>query len=113
MNKKLLVAALAACTISLFGCGKSNDSDTTEYVEVVPINTIQATTEIIVINDDTTTEVCEDRHFVFNPITHYVHYSDCIYADNECRKIEDTEFIKCKRCPECNPDIEIVMLYED
>lgn len=73
--------------------------------------------ETVVLDSDTDNNnivdnVSEDVvYVVYKPSTHYVHNSNCHWADSSCERIESTEGIECKRCQECNPDIDIVNEY--
>lgn len=55
--------------------------------------------------------------FYFKPNTHYVHKASCHWcnedlgANETLEEIEDTNGIECRKCSECNPDLEIVNEY--
>ena len=51
------------------------------------------------------------EYVVFKPSTHYIHKSTCRWADNTCYEITDTKEIECRKCSECNPEIEIINNY--
>lgn len=51
------------------------------------------------------------EYVVFKPSTHYIHKSTCHWADNTCYEITDTKEIECRKCSECNPEIEIINNY--
>lgn len=51
------------------------------------------------------------EYVVFKPSTHYIHKSTCHWVDNTCYEITDTKEIECRKCSECNPEIEIVNNY--
>lgn len=51
------------------------------------------------------------EYVVFKPSTHYIHKSTCHWADDTCDEITDTKEIECRKCSECNPEIEIVNEY--
>lgn len=73
--------------------------------------------ESVVLNDDTEGNIIVDNvpedalYVVYKPSTHYVHDSNCHWVDNSCERIESTEGIECRKCQECNPDIDIVNEY--
>lgn len=51
------------------------------------------------------------EYVVFKPSTHYIHKSTCHWVDNTCYEITDTKEIECRKCSECNPEIEIINNY--
>ena len=51
------------------------------------------------------------EYIVYKPSTHYVHKNTCRWFNNECEEITSTEGLECRRCAECNPDIEIITEY--
>lgn len=51
------------------------------------------------------------EYVVFKPSTHYIHKSTCRWVDNTCYEITDTKEIECRKCSECNPEIEIINNY--
>ena len=51
------------------------------------------------------------EYVVFKPSTHYIHKSTCHWVDNTCDEIIDTKEIECRKCSECNPEIEIINEY--
>lgn len=51
------------------------------------------------------------EYVVFKPSTHYIHKSTCHWVDGTCYEITDTKEIECRKCSECNPEIEIVNNY--
>ena len=75
--------------------------------------TVQVNVENDVIEVDTYNDIPEEtsEYIVYKPSTHYVHKNTCRWFNNECYEINSTEGIECKRCSECNPDIEIVTPY--
>jgi hypothetical protein len=75
--------------------------------------TVQVNVENDVIEVDTYNDIPEEtsEYIVYKPSSHYVHKNTCRWFNNECYEINSTEGIECKRCSECNPDIEIVTPY--
>ena len=55
----------------------------------------------------------------YKPNTHYIHKADCHWCNEdlgtneELIEIENTDDIECRKCSECNPEIEIVNEYND
>jgi hypothetical protein len=53
----------------------------------------------------------------FKPNTHYIHKASChwcnanLEANEQLIEIETTEGIECRKCTECNPEIEIITPY--
>ena len=53
----------------------------------------------------------------FKPNTHYIHKASCHWcnadlgANEQLIEIETTEGIECRKCSECNPEIEIITPY--
>lgn len=50
---------------------------------------------------------------MYKPSTHYIHRASCHWADDTCYEIENTEGIKCRKCTECNPEMEIKEEYKE
>lgn len=48
---------------------------------------------------------------VYKPSTHYVHLNTCRWYSSECYEIDSTEGLECRKCSECNPDIDIINEY--
>lgn len=83
-------------------------TSTEETTEVIT-NTEVATT----VEEPTTitTEEALREYVVYKPSTHYIHRSTCHWVNAECYEIENTEGLECRRCSECNPDMDIVSEY--
>ena len=70
----------------------------------------EMTTEPITDVEQPTTEP-KPIVIVYKPSTHYIHKSNCRWADSTCYEITDTNGIEARKCSECAPDIEIVNAY--
>lgn len=56
----------------------------------------------------------EPEYVVFKEATHYIHRNTCHWAKSgNVQKIENTEGIEARKCGECNPDMEIINVYEE
>ena len=80
------------------------DVETTKIVEEV---IVEAPVEVD--NNDAPEETPE--YIVYKPSTHYIHKNTCRWFNSECYEIHSTEGLECRRCTECNPDMEIVTPY--
>ena len=70
-------------------------------------------TETIVEVEPETTAPTESRVFiVYKPSTHYIHKSTCHWVDSTCCEITNTDGLECRKCSECNPDLEIITPYK-
>lgn len=93
---------------------------TTTITEVTTTETektteAETTTEVATTVEEVVEEPTEParEYVVYKPSTHYIHRSTCRWFDSECYEIEDTEGLECRRCSECNPEMEIVTEYVD
>lgn len=75
----------------------------------VQTETETETIEDIVSTPQSTQEVSVS--IVYKPSTHYIHTSNCHWCDNSCYEITSTEGLECRKCSECNPEIEIITPY--
>ena len=50
---------------------------------------------------------------VYKPSTYYIHRANCHWVDDTCYEIENTKGIKCRKCTECNPEMEIEEEYKE
>lgn len=80
------------------------DVETTKIVEEVIVEE-----PVEVDNNDAPEETPE--YIVYKPSTHYIHKNTCRWFNSECYEIHSTEGLECRRCTECNPDMEIVTPY--
>lgn len=83
----------------------STEATITTVEIAAPVTTAEVT--------EAATEPAEPQreYIVYKPDTHYIHKSTCYWVDATCYEIENTENIECRKCSECNPNIEIVNPY--
>jgi hypothetical protein len=84
-------------------------TSTEETTEV--ITTTEVATTVEEPTTTTTTEEAPREYVVYKPSTHYIHCNTCHWVNAECYEIENTEGLECRRCSECNPDMDIVSEY--
>lgn len=96
----------------------TTEMTTTTITEVTTTETektteAETTTEVATTVEEVVEEPTEPaREYVaYKPSTHYIHRSTCRWFNSECYEIEDTEGLECRRCTECNPEMEIVSEY--
>lgn len=53
-------------------------------------------------------ETPTSTYVVYKPSTHYIHKNTCHWVDSSCLEIANTVGIECRKCSECNPNMEIV-----
>ena len=93
-----------------------NTTTTTPHPTTVLETTTKTESETINTTTNETTTVGETtppirEYIVYKPSTHYVHRSTCRWVDNTCIEITSTEGYECRKCSECDPDIEIITQY--
>lgn len=90
----------------------TTETTTTETEKTTEAET---TTKVATTVEEVVEEPTEParEYVVYKPSTHYIHRSTCRWFDSECYEIEDTEGLECRRCSECNPEMEIVTEYVD
>jgi len=126
--KAAVVATLPETTATV----TTGTTTTTSFTSTSTTSTIASTSTIT--SETTTTVVTEDfaapvetpaepteaatqpaepqrEYVVFKPSTHYIHKSTCRWVDSTCYEITDTKEIECRKCSECNPEIEIINNY--
>lgn len=119
----------ATTTTGIITTTSSSTSITDTTVETEPTTTTteeptttstEETTEVITtmevattVEEPTTTatEEATREYVVYKPSTHYIHRNTCHWVNAECYEIENTEGFECRRCSECNPDMDIVSEY--
>jgi hypothetical protein len=93
----------------------STTSSLTSSTELVTETTTVAeeTTEAVTEVESESVQDTEParEYIVYKPSTHYVHKNTCRWFNNECEEITSTEGLECRRCSECEPDIEIITEY--
>lgn len=113
-------ASTTATTTTTTESTTTTEMTTTTTTEATTTTETEKTTEA-----ETTTEVATTveepvveeptqpvrEYVVYKPSTHYIHRSTCRWFNSECYEIEDTEGLECRRCSECNPEMEIVTEY--
>lgn len=75
------------------------------------ITTTEVATTVEETTSATTTTEAPREYVVYKPSTHYIHRNTCHWFNAECYEIENTEGLECRRCSECNPDMDIVSEY--
>lgn len=100
-------------------------TSTTSTITSTSTTTSETTTTTVVAEDsaapvetpaeptEAATQPAETKreYVVFKPSTHYIHKSTCHWVDSTCYEITDTKEIECRKCSECNPEIEIINNY--
>lgn len=93
----------------------STEATTSETEVTTTSTTIETTTTSTTTVSETTpsetTTTQKTEWVVFKPSTHYIHRNSCYWVNEECYEIENTEGIECRRCTECNPDMDILCEY--
>ena len=88
---------------------EDEDNEEPETTNSVVTTTKEVTTVITTTQDEERTT--EATYVVYKPSTHYIHKSTCHWVDSSCVEIFDTKGIECRRCSECNPNMEIITEY--
>lgn len=102
-------------TTSIIPTTSATQSVTTTTTSGIVTTTSKATTLATTTTTVVTTTkpiTTESPYVVYKPSTHYIHMNTCRWFDNSCKKIDTTEGLECRKCTECNPDIEIVKEYK-
>ena len=95
-----------ATTIVITNTTTSNIISVTENVQTTPILEI---IEEVVVEPTSIEEIIP--YTVYKPSTHYIHRNTCRWVDSSCVEVDDTNDIECRKCTECNPDLEIIHEY--
>lgn len=96
-------------TTSTITSTSTTTSETTTVVTEEPAAPVETPAE----PTEAATQPAEPQreYVVFKPSTHYIHKSTCHWVDSTCYEITDTKEIECRKCSECNPQIEIINNY--
>ena len=89
----------------------TTSSSTTSTTVKETTTTTSATTTTTSTTVATTTTTTPREYIVYKPSTHYVHKNTCRWFDSTCKEITSTDGLECRRCSECNADIEIIKEY--
>ena len=91
----------------------STSTTTSEITTTVVAEDFAAPVETPAEPTEAATQPAETKreYVVFKPSTHYIHKSTCHWVDSTCYEITDTKEIECRKCSECNPEIEIINNY--
>ena len=87
----------------------TTSTTTTKSAETTAEVITTTLTEVVTVQ--TTEEITTEPYVVYKPSTHYIHKSTCRWANSSCIEIDNTEDIECRKCTECDPDMEIVNEY--
>lgn len=72
-----------------------------------------APTEEPSTNEKYSSEPEVEEKIMYKPGTHYIHKANCHWVDDTCYEIENTKGLKCCKCTECNPNMEIEEEYKE
>ena len=107
VNKDGFINAVDASEIMTY---YSHLATTTEDTQTLKLKDFLA-------NKSPSISTIEIQKIYYKPNTHYVHTADCHWCNEDLGKneelieIENTNDIECRKCSECNPEIEIVNEY--
>lgn len=107
-SAKKATTTTATSTMKPVEVEKSTSSNTTSTTVTEETSTTTTTTSTTVATTTTTTP---REYIVYKPSTHYVHKNTCRWFDSTCKEITSTDGLECRRCTECNADIEIINEY--
>ncbi len=86
------------------------ESTTTTITEETPVTSSTTVTET---TPAVTTTAKKTEWVVYKPSTHYIHKNTCHWYNDECYEITSTEGLECRKCTECNPDMDIITAYSE
>ena len=111
------ITTTSTSTTSTTGTSTSTLTSTETVKQEKAVTPVEAKTAAPVTTAEVTeaaTEPAETQreYIVYKPSTHYIHKSTCHWVDSTCYEIESTENIECRKCSECNPNMEIITPYQ-
>ena len=85
------------------------ETTTSKVSEETPITS----TTVAETTPPATTTAKKTEWVVYKPSTHYIHRNTCHWFNDECYEITSTEGLECRKCTECNPDMDIITPYSE
>ena len=94
---------------TLSSCAGAEKNDESQEIE-----NFETAAQEEILEEEGLEEAEEVKEFiVFKPSTHYLHMNTCHWVNDECFEIDNTDGIECRKCSECNPEIEIINEYTE